>query len=761
MESTRKESPPPDAVADGAILQKDSTGKDVEAESIPTDGLAAQAGTPCPAPVGEGVVAGEEEPKEPGADLLASTGKRPMGDAAADDGDERIGLTEPPRKKARKERSRKGRKAKQDGPVWEPLDGVDDDDVGSDDASKRTTSTSSGAHESVPSPDEPLGAVASAPGLRTSFGSSSQILAQKTSPDMMMHNPLTTEQRNELTAAIHSGESVILPPMKKRELLWTVTPIKADWLVGATWLDIFESVLDKWCQTFKVENQKNIQEIGLAPSFLKLAFLSRLETKVTPGDMPGTLRVTATRQLKNADTSRLRTFAGQFKPNESKIAKRAAKNEARLAAQRISNADTKAAANNNPSQPTNAEVEGEIDENDITSTSGQAQDSKSDREEGEVDSDNTNTNAAHAEMRTDEYESGPPITQAELDQRHLYYPGVPDAAIFCVTCAQHGHTTAHCSEATCKHCQGDHFSYECPTRQRCGKCKQLGHLKGTCPEKLAIAQGETTIECAVCEFHDHTETNCSELWQTYHPQPGNVKKVRSIPVFCYGCGAEGHFGGDCGLADPSVPPTKTWTIATASLYVDPASNEDALAYKNCIPPAAPVGAPVIPGRSIVPQSHIFFESDESDDGGFLHAPSNRHHQQQRGSSKIQIKSNITFGASATGGPSSSYTDKQPRNQRIAGPHATPGPQTLAGTKASKPSGGRGSSKGGDARARKERQQPPLPSGPPPSFIPLQGGGSGSGGGGRRGGGGGGRGRGGFSNLKKRRTRSSNKGQGRG
>lgn len=756
VESTRIATPPQDAMAD-ETTREDVMEKEMEADNLPTDDLATQTDPPRPASVSEGGVGGEATPKEPDANLSTATGKRPMGDAAEDEGEEQDDQVEPPRKKVRRSR-RKGRKAAQDDPAWEPLDGVDDEEVGSDGASKKTTSISSDDQETAPYPDEPLVSDASVPGLRTSFGASAQTLTQTTNPDMLVHNPLTTEQRKELTDVIRAAESVSLPPMMKRELLWAVTPIKAEWLVGATWLEIFESVVDQWCVAFKAENQKNIEEIGLAPSFLKLAFTKRLEMKMLPGDVCAGLRRIANRQLKHADTSRLRNFAGQFKPNEQKIAKRAAKNEARLAAQRqkaISDVESKPAATNNPSQPINADVDVKLDESNPTSASGQAQDSKSDKEEGEVDSDNAITNTAAVETNTHEHEPGPSVTQAELDQRHLYYPGVQDTATFCLTCAQYGHTTDHCPEATCKHCQGIHFNYECPTRQRCGKCKQIGHTKSTCPEKLAVAQGETAIECAVCEFHDHTETNCSELWQTYRPRPGNVKKVRSLPVFCYRCGAEGHFGGDCGLADPSVPPTKTWTIATASLYIDPASNEDALVYKNYSPPAAPPGAPVIPGRSIVPRSHIFFESDDSDGGDFLHAPSNRQ-QQQRGGSKIQIKSNMTFGASATGGPSSSYTDKQPRNQPKPG-----GSEASSGTRANKSGGGRGSrggSKGGNSRAKKDRQQ----ASSPPSFIPLQGGGSGGSGGGRGGGGGGGgaRGRGGFSSLKKRRGRSQSKGQGR-
>lgn len=342
-------------------------------------------------------------------------------------------------------------------------------------------------------------------------------------------------------------------------------------------------------------------------------------------------------------------------------------------------------------------------------------------EENDKDWKPSHMNSHQMDSTTQESQSAP--TEAALEQRHRYFPGVPDDAVFCLTCASYGHDTPDCPETTCKFCQQDHFSYSCPSRQRCAKCKQLGHTKASCKEKLAMAAGEGFMECAFCQAQDHQEEQCPEIWETYRPQVGHIKQVRSVPTFCYCCGAEGHFGTDCGLADPKMPPSATWSNTGASLYVDPTSSEEAIAFQNPIPEAQAISAPVIPGRSIKPQSHIIFEdSGDEDNGsqGFLRAPATG----PRRPGQIQITSNINFGGSA--GPSAqngggaqqdSTNSKQRRKQR--GPPASlppkpqvappaPAPATQASRK-----GKKNNKKSGKNTQPQQQQQPPLPPGPPP------------------------------------------------
>src|SRR3569833_1988601 len=137
--------------------------------------------------------------------------------------------------------------------------------------------------------------------------------------------------------------------------------------------------------------------------------------------------------------------------------------------------------------------------------------------------------------------------EKELQELEAYFPGVAVGATFCVLCSSRSHRANECREATCRFCQApDHTSIRCPSRQRCKKCQQLGHAKSSCREKLALAPGEAD-ECAFCASPAHREENCPEVWRSYRADPESMHKVRSIPTFCYFCGSDAHFGGDCAL----------------------------------------------------------------------------------------------------------------------------------------------------------------------------------------------------------------------
>ena len=206
-----------------------------------------------------------------------------------------------------------------------------------------------------------------------------------------------------------------------------------------------------------------------------------------------------------------------------------------------------------------------------------------------------------------------------------YFPSVSPDDVFCIFCASNQHIYGACPATKCRFCQNqEHPSYACPSRYRCSKCKQLGHAKDQCREKLVLAIEET--ECGICQRTGHTEASCDELWRSY--DPGNpVKKVRLLPVFCYLCGHEGHYGTECGLQQSvaALSRRETWSKQNSAVYQDPSSAQ--LAIDFMVPPSAFVtgrGAderPHFGGRSIVPQTHVFFEADEDDDNdGFLHAP---------------------------------------------------------------------------------------------------------------------------------------------
>ncbi|KAK4179316.1 hypothetical protein QBC36DRAFT_78925 [Triangularia setosa] len=212
-----------------------------------------------------------------------------------------------------------------------------------------------------------------------------------------------------------------------------------------------------------------------------------------------------------------------------------------------------------------------------------------------------------------------PLTEGEMAYRERYFPGLAPDAVFCVMCASSEHNSVECPEMTCKFCHKDHPCWTCPTRGRCSKCKQLGHSVADCKERLILAKEE--MDCALCGSRDHIEYACVNLTRSFRPNPTKVPKVQSLPVFCYRCGSEGHYGGDCGLSamEPKGSSFNPWTKANACQYVDPNSPEVALTYRSghrSTSDQKSSGRPDL-GKSIVPRQHIQFESDDDDDDDFI------------------------------------------------------------------------------------------------------------------------------------------------
>ncbi|ROV96251.1 hypothetical protein VMCG_07654 [Cytospora schulzeri] len=681
-----------------------------------------------------------------------------------------------PRKKARKNSSVSEEEASE----GEVSDGVDEGEVDSDEESK------------APEENGPEAVTTWNSGitnkLRTSFGKSSQPVEppRKPEPGLEMPSGLNTEVRDGLAAAFRVDEARAGLPLSADDFSWTLPAFKADSVVGDTWPEVLDSVLAKWCPEFLEANQAAIDQVGLGGGLLKKAFNHRLKgvPKLSPG-----LISTLKRQMKlRYKETRLKEFVPGVKPNSGKQLGKGMPREAKDRANQEILEQNAQKVHPLPENPTRIQPSRRARETESVplTTSSSSSDGSSASAGPDVDEsvdmseDDTQTAEKsddkalptdlerNAEMAYATYGSDQPLGEDELEQRHRYYPGLPDDALLCLTCASYNHATADCPETTCEFCEQDHFSYQCPSRQRCAKCKQLGHAKSSCKEKLAMAAGEGFFECAFCQGQDHQEETCTEIWQTYRPQVGHTKKVKSMPIFCYCCGAEGHFGSDCGLANPRLPPSETWTLATAALYLDPASTEEAVAYRAILPQvtATTLSAPVIPGRSIKPQSHIIFEDsgdEEADTQGFIRAPTAG--TKRSGQGQISIKSNINFDALAGlstpqggGGGAQDSTDARQRRRQRQPQSSLPPKPTFAAQKghgqrgggappppppppASKKGKKKGSSRGGGKNA-----QPPLPSGPPPAqsnggWRPQELMPQGQSRGGNRG-----RGRGGFSSL---------------
>ncbi|KUI72867.1 Protein AIR2 [Cytospora mali] len=649
-----------------------------------------------------------------------------------------------PRKKARKNPTvSEGEASEGEASEGEVSDGVDEGEVDSDEDFK------------VPEEAAPGRATTWNGGitnkLRTSFGASSQPAEapqkpeplQDSEPGLDTPSGLNPEVRDGLAAAFRADEKRACSPVADQYLLWELPAFNADSVVGNTWSEVLNSILTAWCPEFMTANQATIDQVGLGGSLLKKAFSNRLKgvPKLSPG-----LISTFKRQLKQRyKETRLKELVPGFKPSLGKRMGKGMRREAKERAKEIIELESKQ-TQPRPENPTRIQPSRRAREKETTPNTSSSSDDSSLSADIDVDDsvEGSNDKVDSTDMKRDvkaadiKRGSGQLTAEDELEQRHRYYPGLPDDAVFCLTCASYDHATADCPEATCKFCQQDHFSYQCPSRQRCGKCKQLGHAKSSCKEKLAVAPGEGFYECAFCEAQDHQEDDCTEIWQTYRPQVGHTKKVKSMPIFCYCCGAEGHFGADCGLANPKLPLSETWTLATASLYLDPASSEEATAYKAVLPQASAtsVSAPVIPGRSIKPQSHIIFEDsgdEDADTQSFIRAPA----AIPKRPGQISITSNINFGAMAAGisaqqGGGGAFQqqetpDARQRRRQRQQQHKAPQPPTLppkptfASQKGSQQRGGAPpppapppASKKGKKKGRGGKNaQPPLPSGPPP------------------------------------------------
>lgn len=249
--------------------------------------------------------------------------------------------------------------------------------------------------------------------------------------------------------------------------------------------------------------------------------------------------------------------------------------------------------------------------------------------------------------------------EEELRQLHLYFPGASETD-FCVWCCSTGHRANDCPPPTCHHCKArGHASARCPIGIRCSKCGGLGHSKKECREKLGLAPGEE-VECAACGAADHTESSCESLWRTYYPDPLTVFKVQSIPAYCYSCGSPGHFGGDCAQ---SAEKDHTWSLANRDMYVDPESDVMQLSW---VPPPPPdEGRPDLGGRSIVPQTHIYFSDDDEEEGEFIRPSVRERTAQSNG--RIKISTTATIHGGETTLP------RKPPESRVGNPPLPPGP----------------------------------------------------------------------------------------
>ncbi|KAE9375684.1 hypothetical protein N431DRAFT_437181 [Stipitochalara longipes BDJ] len=171
------------------------------------------------------------------------------------------------------------------------------------------------------------------------------------------------------------------------------------------------------------------------------------------------------------------------------------------------------------------------------------------------------------------------IDQAELLLQQKYFPSrIASTIPRCLSCGRLGHRSSTCPALSCTSCStfGQHSTASCPLNKRCGKCRERGHSKEDCPEKLSRSKGEA-IACDMCGSKDHLEIACQYIWRSYEPKPEEIHTVRDIPVHCYMCGESDHYGPECGLHRGRIlSGGNTWSRLNLEKYVDPASRDRAV-----------------------------------------------------------------------------------------------------------------------------------------------------------------------------------------
>jgi protein AIR1/2 len=288
----------------------------------------------------------------------------------------------------------------------------------------------------------------------------------------------------------------------------------------------------------------------------------------------------------------------------------------------------------------------------------------------------------------------------EEEQKQLYFPGSENYSTFCTHCVSTKHDSMDCPQLTCEFCGSKtHSRFSCPSKRRCTKCHQFGHSKDACQEKLALAKEEQP-PCAFCGA-SHTEDNCDEIWRSFNPSEVDIRRVKSIPIFCSTCGSEGHYGPECGLpgrGGQPIPASRIWSRANRDLYVDPESPNIAIAWVG-------VDMDRIQGQTnfhirgkATKQTHIQYISSDGSDEDFIHKPV-KNNGKPRGN--IKINANTASNPQRQDKREKRRGGRQQETQRQGREFSPPPPppQSLLSQPPHYQNNG--------------RSQPPLPAGPPP------------------------------------------------
>ena len=138
------------------------------------------------------------------------------------------------------------------------------------------------------------------------------------------------------------------------------------------------------------------------------------------------------------------------------------------------------------------------------------------------------------------------LSPAELDDqlKYCYFLLARDQIdlnrpAICLECVEEGHSALQCPQKYCETCQQDHYSRDCPSLQRCRRCRQRGHYGRTC--SLPIDQ---SVPCDHCGQLTHNEEQC---WLRFFPpaRPAPTENNLKLWISCCKCASKSHLIGDC------------------------------------------------------------------------------------------------------------------------------------------------------------------------------------------------------------------------
>ncbi|SPJ81706.1 uncharacterized protein FTOL_09111 [Fusarium torulosum] len=176
--------------------------------------------------------------------------------------------------------------------------------------------------------------------------------------------------------------------------------------------------------------------------------------------------------------------------------------------------------------------------------------------------------ASHQDLPPIDTHRNVPTGNDALEQQRRYFPSANDPAQMCLLCGLNTHLAISCPTLICSSCGSlEHSDICCPEKERCNKCRQLGHQASQCTEKLALTK-EEGLACVFCSSTDHLEEQCTQVWRSFRPDAFTVRKVAFIPASCSMCGSDRHFSSDCN-SQRSTLSNPTWSVKNRDQYIDP------------------------------------------------------------------------------------------------------------------------------------------------------------------------------------------------